>query len=211
MKFSSSALFMVAAAAASFDASGVTAFAPATPVVSRVSSASVEAPVSATELNMGLRSFFSRNKKVARSSVGKDISKDEVRALFSLWNNALATGDSRLVASRYATKSGAVLLPTVSDVPRTDYDAIKAYFVDFCQKKPQGTILESYVTVGHNWAMDDGIYEFTMGATGDKVKARYSFVYTLEDGEWKIAHHHSSQMPEEVVAKASIPELAGAK
>jgi hypothetical protein len=40
-----------------------------------------------------------------------------------------------------------------------------------------------------------------MGATGDKVKARYSFVYTLENGEWKIAHHHSSQMPEEIVRK----------
>ena len=59
--------------------------------------------------------------------------------------------------------------------------------------------------------MDDGIYEFTMGATGDKVKARYSFIYTYEDGEWKIAHHHSSQMPEEIVPKASVPELAGAK
>ena len=156
MKFSSSALLMVAAAAASFDASGVTAFAPATPVVSRVSSASVEAPVSATELNMGLRSFFSRNKKVARSTVGKDISKDEVRALFSLWNNALATGDSRLVASRYATKSGAVLLPTVSDVPRTDFDSIKDYFDAFLLKEPQGEILSGDIRIGDGWAQDAG-------------------------------------------------------
>ena len=34
------------------------------------------------------------------------------------------------------------------------------------------------------------------GATGDKVKARYTYVYTYEEGEWKIAHHHSSVMPE---------------
>jgi hypothetical protein len=39
------------------------------------------------------------------------ISKEEVRALFGLWNDALATGDSRVVASRYA--QGATLLPTV--------------------------------------------------------------------------------------------------
>ena len=116
-----------------------------------------------------------------------------------MWNDALATLDPDQVASRYSTKTAPCLLPTVSDVPRTDYDSIKNYFVDFCKKEPQGKILESYVTVGHNWAMDDGIYEFTMGATGDKVKARYSFVYTYEDGEWKIAHHHSSQMPEEIV------------
>merc|ERR1712003_76080 len=139
------------------------------------------------------------------------ITESEVQDLFQTWNKALATLDPDQVAACYSKKTAPCLLPTVSDVPRTDYDSIKAYFVDFCQKEPQGTILESYVTVGHNWAMDDGIYEFTMGATGDKVKARYSFVYTFEDGDWKIAHHHSSQMPEEIVPKASVPELAGAK
>eukprot|EP00536_Pseudo-nitzschia_multiseries_P012988 jgi/Psemu1/261071/estExt_Genewise1Plus.C_5280010 len=138
------------------------------------------------------------------------ITNEEVRGLFYLWNDALATLDPAQVASRYSVETAPCLLPTVSDVPRTDYDSIMAYFVDFCKKEPQGEILESYVTVGHNWAMDDGIYEFTMGATGDKVKARYSFVYTLEDGVWKIAHHHSSQMPEEIVPKSTVPEFAEA-
>jgi len=54
----------------------------------------------------------------------------------------------------------------------------------------------SYVMIGNNWCEDAGIYEFTMGATGDKVKGRYSFVYVWEDGQWKISHHHSSVMPE---------------
>jgi hypothetical protein len=41
------------------------------------------APSSSTELNMGLRSFFSRNKKeITKSNASADISKDEVRALF---------------------------------------------------------------------------------------------------------------------------------
>jgi hypothetical protein len=40
-----------------------------------------------------------------------------------------------------------------------------------------------------------------MGATGATVKARYTFLYKYEDGQWKIAHHHSSQMPEEVEPK----------
>jgi len=141
--------------------------------------------------------------QLAAASKDNKIEDAEVRSLFKLWNDALATENPDTVAERYA-KSNPCLLPTVSDIPRTDYDGIKDYFVNFLQKKPAGEILESYVSAGSDWCMDNGIYEFTMGTTGDKVKARYSFVYTLEDGEWKIAHHHSSQMPEEVVAKASL-------
>merc|ERR1711966_443861 len=107
----------------------------------------------------------------------------DVRNLFGLWNDALATLDPDQVAARYS--AAPCLLPTVSDVPRTDYDSS-----------------------GPDWCMDDGIYEFKFGATGDIVKARYSFVYTRDGDSWKIAHHHSSQMPEEVVPKASLKEAA---
>ena len=137
------------------------------------------------------------------------INEAEVKNLFQLWNSALATEDPDAVASRYA--KNAVLLPTVSDVPRTDYDLIKDYFVGFLQKKPQGQILESNVTIGHNWCQDAGIYEFTMGATGDKVKGRYSFVYVWEEGQWKISHHHSSVMPEAFLGPAPKPVVNGAK
>ena len=108
--------------------------------------------------------------------------------------------DSDTVAKRYAKKG--VLLPTVSDTPRTDYATIKDYFDNFLKMKPQGVILESHATIGVNWCQDVGLYEFTMGATGAKVKARYTFVYVFEDGEWKIAHHHSSMMPEATIPKA---------
>jgi hypothetical protein len=53
--------------------------------------------------------------------------------LFQLWNSALATLDPDAVAKRYAKKG--VLLPTVSDVPRTDYALIKDYFDGFLKKK----------------------------------------------------------------------------
>merc|ERR1719343_1309387 len=136
----------------------------------------------------------------AKASASAKINEEEVRALFSLWNNALATGDSRIVASRYAESP--VLLPTVSDKPRTDFETVKDYFDAFLLKAPQGKILEGYIKIGENWASDTGIYEFTMGATGDVVKARYSFVYVYEGGEWKISHHHSSVMPEGVLPTA---------
>jgi uncharacterized protein (TIGR02246 family) len=128
------------------------------------------------------------------ASKPKEITDAEVKNLFQLWNSALAKLDSDAVTKRYAKK--ALLLPTVSDIARTDYDTIKHYFDDFLKKKPQGQILESHVNIGSNICQDVGIYEFTMGSTGHKVKERYSFVYTWEDGQWKILHHHSSVMPE---------------
>merc|ERR1712228_194797 len=141
------------------------------------------------------------SSKMPEAPAGKQISEKEVRSLFYLWNDALATLDPDKVAQRYAKKG--VLLPTVSDTPRSEYSTIKDYFVDFLKKEPQGKILDSYVTIGDNWCKDVGIYEFTMGATGDKVKARYSYVHVYEDGEWKISHHHSSVMPEGMLAAAA--------
>ena len=98
---------------------------------------------------------FFLNADEPTTSAG-DITPKQVRALFSLWNNALATGDSRLVASRYATRSGAILLPTVSDTPRTDYAGIKDYFDAFLKKQPQGEILEGNIRIGEGWAQDAG-------------------------------------------------------
>jgi uncharacterized protein (TIGR02246 family) len=130
------------------------------------------------------------------------VTAEETRALFDLWNDALATLDPKKVAARYS--KDAILLPTVSDTPRTTPEAIEDYFVHFLKSKPQG-VIEEGVTISDeaNWAKDAGVYEFTMGATGDKVKGRYSFVYVFEDGEWKIAHHHSSVMPEGVLAAST--------
>ena len=93
-------------------------------------------------------------------AMGKAITEDEVRSLFGLWNDALLTLDPKKVADRYA--KGGVLLPTVSDVPRTDYAGIEDYFVHFLKLKPKGEILESHVTIGNNWCQDVGIYEVSL-------------------------------------------------
>ena len=196
MKFSIAAsVFLLASSASAFTtvAPRINAF-----VASPIGNSLATAEESTTAL--GIRKLFRRKGKGAAST--SNISEDEVKALFSLWNNALATGDSRIVANRYTEAT--CLLPTVSDQPRTDFDTVKDYFDAFLKKKPQGTILESYVRIGENWASDCGIYEFTMGATGDKVKGRYSFVYVPEDGHWKISHHHSSVMPEAIAMGKAI-------
>jgi uncharacterized protein (TIGR02246 family) len=123
------------------------------------------------------------------------VTKESVRSLFELWNNALATGDSNIVTQLYA--KDATLLPTLSNKQRTDHESIKNYFDGFLRKKPKGRILQGQIFIGddHSWAQDNGIYEFVM-EDGSIVQARYTFVYVQVDGDWKIAHHHSSLMPE---------------
>jgi len=135
--------------------------------------------------------------------LSQPITKQEVRNLFNLWNDALKTGDPATVAKRYG-KDG-VLLPTLSDIPRNDFEGIKDYFVGFLKKHPTGKILEGEIFIGNNWAQDAGIYEFTFD-DGSKVKARYSFVYAFEDGKWMISHHHSSLMPQETVRPVKVTE-----
>ena len=120
-----------------------------------------------------------QKKASTKSKAGLDITKAEVRALFSLWNNALATGDSRIVASRYAKNP--VLLPTVSDVPRTDFAGLKDYFDGFLQKQPQGKILSGDIRIGDGWCQDAGIYEVRL--------FDHMFMYGLQRREYMLSMH----------------------
>ena len=128
------------------------------------------------------------------------ITQQEIAALFDRWNASLATHDPDKVTANYAPD--AVLLPTVSNKPRTNSADIKDYFVHFLERNPRGTIDTRTIRIGCNTASDVGTYTFRLsgkipGIT-DIVKARYSFLYELRDGKWVIVHHHSSAMPEPV-------------
>ncbi|WP_202919122.1 SgcJ/EcaC family oxidoreductase [Saccharothrix deserti] len=119
----------------------------------------------------------------------------EVEALFTGWNQALATGDAQKVADLYAPDG--VLLPTLSNNVRSDRAEIVDYFQHFLENKPSGEILERHVKVlGPNAAIDAGIYRFTFAKDGSKVEARYTYAYEKVGGKWLIVNHHSSAMPE---------------
>ncbi|HEY9017805.1 SgcJ/EcaC family oxidoreductase [Thiomicrospira sp.] len=116
--------------------------------------------------------------------------------LFDKWNAALKTRNPKAVAALYA--EDAVLLPTVSNLARTNLAEIEDYFAHFLEKSPVGTIVQRNVKKGCNKITDAGIYSFRLtDMTGTKeVPARYTFVYEFRDNGWKIVHHHSSVMPE---------------
>jgi len=116
--------------------------------------------------------------------------------LFDAWNQALQSGDARKVAALYS--EDAVLLPTVSNVPRTTPAEITDYFEHFLQKKPFGIIKKRNIKQGCNKLTDAGVYDFAVEQDGKKqiVPARYTFVYEYKNNRWQIIHHHSSMMPE---------------
>ena len=117
------------------------------------------------------------------------------------------TWAQRSNASQYQRYWGdAVLLPTVSNTPRTTPAMVRDYFVHFLEKHPRGRIDSRSIQIGCNLAIDMGTYTFSvLGATGapGEVAARYTYVYAFRDGEWKILHHHSSAMPEVLAAPAT--------
>lgn len=128
----------------------------------------------------------------------------QIAGLFDRWNAALATGNPDKVTELYAHNG--VLLPTVSNEVRVGPEAIRRYFVDFLQAKPAGTInYRELRMIDADTAMDAGVYTFTLTKNGKptQVQARYSYVYEMIDGQWKIVHHHSSAMPEPVGRKTA--------
>jgi hypothetical protein len=68
----------------------------------------------------------------ARSETCKNVTEQEIAALFDRWNQSLLTGDSKKVVANYADHS--ILLPTVSNKPRLTAAEKEDYFNHFLKK-----------------------------------------------------------------------------
>lgn len=135
----------------------------------------------------------------------KSTTETEISALFDRWNDDLKSGDPAKVVENYSSDS--VLLPTVSNKVRLTDAEKQDYFEHWLEKKPDGQVNERWIELDCNRAIDAGTYTFTY-ADGSKVAARYTFVYELENDEWKIKSHHSSAMPE-ADANTELPAATG--
>jgi uncharacterized protein (TIGR02246 family) len=130
----------------------------------------------------------------------ESITPSKVRGLWMTWNEALQTDVPENAADLYHPES--VLLPTLSNQIRDDRESQIEYFEHFMQKKPVGYIQQDYVNIKTcNTAEYNGIYTFDLTAIGKKVNARFTYVYTYENDEWKIKTHHSSLMPEDIARR----------
>lgn len=120
-----------------------------------------------------------------------------VEKQFDRFNAAWATKDPDKVTALFA--SDAVLLPTLSGKERTTTAGIRDYFVGFLKKSPVGHIDSSTIRTACNKATRSGNWSVTLTDPATHktsvAKARYSFVYRYQDGQWLISHLHSSLMP----------------
>ena len=120
------------------------------------------------------------------------------QANFKSWNDALQTKDPAAVASMYSARHLS-FLPTVSPAHIRDFEGTESYFTAFVAKDPFGTVTDESVQVYENGSayLHSGMYTFDLGQGSDRapVEARFSYMWRLEDGAWKITHHHSSVRP----------------
>jgi uncharacterized protein (TIGR02246 family) len=123
------------------------------------------------------------------------VDEKQIAGLFDRWNASLKTLDPSRVVANYT--ADAVLLATVQNQPRLTQDDRLNYFTKFLKLTPQGTINSSTIKIGCNTASDVGTYTFKL-KDGSQVAARYSYIYSYQNGEWLISHHHSSAMPEKI-------------
>ncbi|MFD1746928.1 SgcJ/EcaC family oxidoreductase [Rhizobium helianthi] len=134
----------------------------------------------------------------AKTETCEPISKAQVENLFNDFNKAWATKDSQTVTALFAKEP--LLLPTLSNKPRSTPDEVKDYFDHFLKNSPSARIDTSTIEIDCHTASNVGTWTISLTdpATGkqSEVKGRYSFIYRFEDGQWKIDHLHSSLMPE---------------
>lgn len=124
------------------------------------------------------------------------IEEKAVRDAGQNWAEAIAAGNVDRILDLYDEK--AILLGTLSQVTRKDPQAIREYFRGFCcRESMKGEFTDINIRLFDKVAVNSGTYVFTWMQEGKKVRvpARFTFVYKLDRGSWKIIEHHSSLIP----------------
>ncbi len=125
----------------------------------------------------------------------------EITAVMERWSNTYATGTPAEMLALYT--EDAVFWGTGRREPMADRAEIEAYFAsqfnNFSARLPvelHDPIIRVYGD--GEFATNTGTYTFRVTTLqGQQVVQthRYSFAYARIDGEWRIAHQHSSAIP----------------
>lgn len=121
----------------------------------------------------------------------------DIEAGIQAWADAYNSHDPDAVAARYHTEAvfWGTTSPTLRDTPAEILD----YFGGLTGRpNAHVTIGEHRVQVFGELALAAGFYTFTDVADGEAVTrpSRFSFALRLTNGEWLLAQHHSSRVPD---------------
>ena len=106
--------------------------------------------------------------------------------------SAIKNGDPKQVTKLY--DENGILLGTFSPKERVGHELILEYFEGLLKSPVEVQIVSEHPHVFESSAVNSGLYNFI--TEGKTIEARFSFVYSKNDTEWKIISHHSSVLPE---------------
>ena len=112
--------------------------------------------------------------------------------LLQKWTSAIKNGDPKQVTKLY--DENGILLGTFSPKERVGHELILEYFESLLKSPVEVQIVSEHSHVFESTAVNSGLYNFI--TNGKTINARFSFVYSKTDDEWKIISHHSSVLPE---------------
>lgn len=121
---------------------------------------------------------------------------DEANAVIDQWAAIYTANDADALVKLYAPN--AILLGTVSPDIASDSGAFRSYFARLSGSGNKVVIGERRtIVVADNAVVGAGFYDFTIMRDGKPVNspARFTMVIVKRDGQWLIAHHHSSMRP----------------
>ena len=120
----------------------------------------------------------------------------EAFTVIARWIAAFNAGDVERTVATYAPD--ALVLGTFSPGLASTHAELRNYFRAAAATQPQATMRDYAAIVASDTAVIfSGFYDFSQNRNGATVMvpARFSFLTVKRDGQWLIAHHHSSSRP----------------
>ena len=122
------------------------------------------------------------------------------------WYSNLCSSNIEGLVSLYSSKI--TFLPTSSKIVIKDLKEVKNYFIGVNERYKEfktnkcELLKPEIMLIDNNTVVVTGIDEFEGVIDNENqdsfnIKGRQSFIFTKENNEWKIIHHHRSRIPKQ--------------
>ena len=148
-----------------------------------------------------LKSFsLLANQELKRENEVKNIINNSILK----WYSNLCSSNTEELVSLYSSK--VTFLPTSSKIVIKDLKEVKNYFLGVNERYKEfktnkcELLKPEIMLIDNNTVVVTGIDEFEGVIDNESqdsfnIKGRQSFIFTKENNEWKIIHHHRSRLP----------------